>query len=77
MTTALGRGQLVAPADQPARATRLRGKWLLMAGAGWIALVGLTLVLAVIGFVIGFDDPALLAQATIRAAVTGAGAYSS
>jgi hypothetical protein len=47
MTTAFDRSQLVAPADQPARATRLGGKWLLIARAGWIALVGLTLWLGV------------------------------
>ena len=46
MSTALDRSQLVAPADQPARATRLGGKWLLIARAGWIVLVGLTLWLA-------------------------------
>jgi hypothetical protein len=73
MTTALDRNQIESPADQPARAARLRGKWLLIARVGWIILVGLTLVLSVIGFVVGFDDPALLAQATIRAAVAGAG----
>jgi hypothetical protein len=44
-----------------------------MARVSWIVLVGLTLVLAVIGFVIGFEDPALLAQATIRAAVAEVG----
>jgi membrane protein YdbS with pleckstrin-like domain len=73
VTTDLGRSQPAASSDQQTRPSMLRGKWLLIARVGWIVIVMLTLVLSVMGFVIGFHHPALLAQATIRAAVAEAG----
>jgi hypothetical protein len=54
------------------RAT-LRGRWLLAARAGWIAVATLTLGLATAGVVVAFDRPDLIRPPSVRASLAHAG----
>jgi hypothetical protein len=51
----------------------LRGRWLLAAHAGWIAVATLTLGLVIAGVVVALDRPDLIRQPSVRAALTQAG----
>jgi hypothetical protein len=48
-------------------ARSLRGRRLLVARAAWLAVVALTLGLAIPGYVVAFDRPELLQLANLRA----------
>jgi hypothetical protein len=54
-------------ADQDAPNTTLRGRWLLAARAGWVAVAALILGLVAVGFAVGLDRPDLIPQASTRA----------
>jgi hypothetical protein len=64
-------GGVSANQDVP-RAT-LRGRWLLAARAGWIAVATLTLGLVAAGVVVALDRPDLIRQPSVRAALMQAG----
>jgi hypothetical protein len=56
-----------------APSTTVRGRWLLAARAGWVAVAALALGLLAVGFVIGLDRPDLTPQMSTRARFTVAG----
>ena len=51
-------------ADQDAPNTTLRGRWLLAARAGWVAVATLTLGLVTAGVVVAFDRPDLIPESS-------------
>jgi hypothetical protein len=51
----------------------LRGRWLLAARAGWIAVAALTLGLVTAGFAVGLDRPELIHPQSAQAALAQAG----
>jgi hypothetical protein len=51
----------------------LRGWWLLVARASWIAVATLTLGLATAGVVVAFDRPDLIRPPSVRASLAHAG----
>ena len=60
-------------ANQDAPNTTLRGRWLLVARAGWGAVATLTLGLVVAGIVVALDRPDLIRQPSARAIFADAG----
>jgi hypothetical protein len=54
-------------ADQDAPNTTLRGRWLLAARAGWVAVAALILGLVAVGVAVSLDRPDLIPQASTRA----------
>jgi hypothetical protein len=60
-------------ANQDTPNTTLRGRWLLAARAGWVAVATLTLGLVIVGLVVALDRPDLIRQPSARAALAHAG----
>ena len=60
-------------ANRDAPSTTLRGRWLLAARAGWLAVATLTLGLMTAGVVVAFDRPDLIRQPSARAIFADAG----
>jgi hypothetical protein len=60
-------------ADQHVPKATLRGRWLLAARAGWIAVATLTLGLAAAGVVVALDRPDLIRPPSVRASLAQAG----
>jgi hypothetical protein len=60
-------------ANKAASNTTLRGRWLLAARAGWVAVAALTLGLVTVGVVVAFDRPDLIPQPSARAIFAEAG----
>jgi hypothetical protein len=60
-------------ASQDAPNTTLRGRWLLAARAGWVAVATLTLGLVTAGVVVAFDRPDLIPEMSTRARFADAG----
>jgi hypothetical protein len=68
--SALGEG---VNANHDAPSTTLRGRWLLVARAGWGAVTTLTLGLVIAGVVVALDRPDLIRQPSARAIFADAG----
>jgi hypothetical protein len=62
-----------ANANQEAPNTTLRGRWLLAARAGWVAVAGLILALVTAGFAVGLNRPELIHPQSAQAALAQAG----
>jgi hypothetical protein len=60
-------------ANQDPPDATLRGRWLLAARAGWVAVTTLTLALVAAGFVVGLDRPDLIPRPSARAVFADAG----
>jgi hypothetical protein len=60
-------------ANQDAPSTTLRGRWLLAARAGWLAVAGLILGLVSAGFAVGLDRPELIHPQSAQVALAQAG----
>jgi hypothetical protein len=60
-------------ADQDAPNTILRGRWLLAARAGWVAVATLILGLVTAGFAVGLDQPELIHPQSAQDALAQAG----
>jgi hypothetical protein len=60
-------------ANQDAPTTTLRGRWLLAARGGWVAVAALTLGLVIAGLAVALDRPDLIRQPSVRAALAQAG----
>jgi hypothetical protein len=60
-------------ANQHVPKATLRGRWLLVARAGWIAVATLVLGLVTAGVVVALDRPDLIREPSVRAALTQAG----
>jgi hypothetical protein len=60
-------------ANQHVPKATLRGRWLLAARAGWIAVATLTLGLAAAGVVVALDRPDLIRPPSVRASLAQAG----
>jgi hypothetical protein len=54
---------------QPATATRLHGRWLLLARVAWLGVTALTLGLVLPAFIVAFDRPELLGAPEVEALV--------
>jgi hypothetical protein len=52
---------------QPATATRLHGRWLLLARVAWLGVTALTLGLVIPAFIVAFDRPELLGAPEVEA----------
>jgi hypothetical protein len=63
----------VVNANQDAPNTTLRGRWLLAARAGWVAVAALILGLVTAGFAVGLDRPELIHPKSAQAALAQAG----
>jgi hypothetical protein len=59
--------------NQRAPNTPLRGRWLLAARVGWVAVATLTLGLATAGLVVAFNRPDLIRPPSVRATLAQAG----
>jgi hypothetical protein len=59
--------------NQHAPNTTLRGRWLLAARVGWVAVATLTLGLATAGLVVAFNRPDLIRPPSVRATLAQAG----
>jgi hypothetical protein len=60
-------------ANEDAPSTTLRGRWLLAARAGWVAVAGLILGLVSGGFAVGLDRPELIHPQSAQVALAQAG----
>jgi hypothetical protein len=60
-------------ANQDAPNTILRGRWLLAARAGWLAVTAFILGLVTAGFAVGLDQPELIHPKSAQAALAQAG----
>jgi hypothetical protein len=60
-------------ANQDALSTQLRGRWLLAARAGWVAVAALILGLVTAGFAVGLDRPELIHPPSAQDALAQAG----
>jgi hypothetical protein len=60
-------------ANQDAPSTRLRGRWLLAARTGWVAVAALILGLVTAGFAVGLDRPELIHPQSAQDALAQAG----
>jgi hypothetical protein len=60
-------------ANQDAPNTTLRGRWLLAARAGWVAVAGLSLGVVTAGIVVGLRRPELIQPQSAQAALAQAG----
>ena len=58
---------------QHTTATRLYGRWLLIARVAWLGVAALTLGLVILGFIAGFDRPELLGTPEVEALVARLG----
>ena len=59
--------------DQDAPSTQLRGRWLLAARTGWVAVTALILGLVTAGFAVGLDRPELIHPQSAQDALAQAG----
>jgi hypothetical protein len=60
-------------ANQNTASTRLRGRWLLAARTGWVAVTALVLGLVTAGFAVGLDRPELIHPRSAQTALAQAG----
>jgi hypothetical protein len=60
-------------ANQNTASTRLRGRWLLAARTGWVAVTALVLGLVTAGFTVGLDRPELIHPRSAQTALAQAG----
>ena len=60
-------------ANQDAPSTQLRGRWLLAARTGWIAVAALILGVVTAGFAVGLDRPELIHPQSAQEALAQAG----
>jgi hypothetical protein len=65
-------GSPANPTNGHSRSVSIDGRWLVVARVGWLLLVGVTVSLVVAGFLVGFDQPELLGQETVRQALSDA-----